>query len=1045
MRTREKFFVAVVVAALILGSVIVYMLQSNEVEANYTRWLFSRNLREFFSSPMVFLFGSSESSNSTGALFYGILGLFCGVVMTVVLKMFRDGQIMALKERLQALGAAKTQAEHLLQEEVWKGKTARQAKDSVTRDLEDSIGRIEAMIGELTEKERALKARDDELRSLKSSGGAAKPAIVNAGAGDQVLQAELVRTSEALHDKDAEAKELRQQLSAKARLWESQLHTKDELLSRREAELQIAHSEVSELDAQVKELGAARQRAEQLLQKELQNKKAVLEASNEANRTVEKRLQASIRSLEHQAGEREKLLKSHESELATLHRQLTESSEAKAQSETLLESTRAELDKERSARDSALKDLEFRLRTNMRGLQNHLEERDLLVQVRDGEINALKSEVHALRARFDDAKAAREQAETELDAERSKGRQVTDESAFTLRGLEERYDKSLRQLEQQLREKEQFLTVRDGEIQSLTLTVQGFKQKFDENIAASANVERTLKDELRKEKELRQARESGNKELEGRYTGELAHLQQQVTERDGLLQTRGTEIEALQTQLASMAEQLSKVGSAKERAASLLQDKLRKEKAFLSASDSALRELEANFSAKISALEQQLAERQKLVGSRDAEVSTLRAELIAAQQQASEWAAAKQQAEKMLDAAFQEKTALLSSKDSAAQELQSALLAKQTALEGQLGEKSKSLKDRERELETVQRRLLELDAANEQSARLFQADAKEKEDLLRARETALTALEKRSEARLHALETQLAEKQAVVDTRASEAEALRSKLRELTGQVDLLSNTKEESVRQLDQELRLSNQALQTKDAALKKVEFQLKGQIQALEDRLSKQQNLMTTREGEVDALMNNVREMSERYSSLASEKERSDRALREELREKTSLLEAKESSVDDVEERLTSKIEFLGRQLAEKDKLVESGATEMATIREQIATLHEKLQETEAAKLRTERLLEEARASGSQLPAVLLTDVEDYATNGDAGGLDTLLSEREELLKARDNLINNLMTELKDKKTQLARHEIEVWQGIERRGVWKHRLSKVGIRLKD
>ncbi|MGZ8477100.1 MAG: hypothetical protein ACXW6K_03445, partial [Candidatus Binatia bacterium] len=641
MRTREKFFVAVVVVALILGSVIVYMLQSNEVEANYTRWLFSRNLREFLSSPMVFLFGSSESSISTGALFYGILGLFCGVVMTVVLKMFRDGQIMALKERLQALGAAKTEAEHLLQEEVWKGKTARQAKDSVTRDLEDSIGRIEAMIGELTEKERALKARDDELRSLKSSGGAAKPIIVNAG--DQVLRAELVRTAEALQAKDAEAKELRQQLSAKARLWESQLHTKDELLSRRDAELQIAHSEVSELDTQVKALGAARQRAEELLQKELQNKKAVLEASNEANRNVEKRLQESIRSLEHQAGEREKLLKSHESELATLHRKLTESSEAKAQSEALLESTRAELDKERSARDSALKELEFRLRTNIRGLQNHLEERDLLVQVRDGEINALTSEVHALRARFDDAKAAREQSETELDAERSKGRQITDESAFALRGLEERYDKSLRQLEQQLREKEQLLTVRDGEIQSLTLTVQGFKQKFDENLAASANLEQTLKDELRKEKELRQARESGNKELEGRYTGELAHLQQQVTERDGLLQTRGAEIEALQTQLASLAEQLSKVGSAKERAASLLQEKLRKEKAFLSASDSALRELEANFSAKISALEQQLAERQKLVGSRDAEVSALRAELIAAQQQASEWAAAKQQ------------------------------------------------------------------------------------------------------------------------------------------------------------------------------------------------------------------------------------------------------------------------------------------------------------------------------------------------------------------------------------------------------------------
>jgi hypothetical protein len=46
---------------------------------------------------------------------------------------------------------------------------------------------------------------------------------------------------------------------------------------------------------------------------------------------------------------------------------------------------------------------------------------------------------------------------------------------------------------------------------------------------------------------------------------------------------------------------------------------------------------------------------------------------------------------------------------------------------------------------------------------------------------------------------------------------------------------------------------------------------------------------------------------------------------------------------------------------------------------------------------------------------------------------------------LIQNLMTELKDKKTQLARQEIEVWQKIERREAWKHRLSKFGIRLKD
>ena len=69
----------------------------------------------------------------------------------------------------------------------------------------------------------------------------------------------------------------------------------------------------------------------------------------------------------------------------------------------------------------------------------------------------------------------------------------------------------------------------------------------------------------------------------------------------------------------------------------------------------------------------------------------------------------------------------------------------------------------------------------------------------------------------------------------------------------------------------------------------------------------------------------------------------------------------------------------------------------------------------------------------------------NDEAHALDDLLKERDELLKARDRLIQELMVELKEKKSQLAKHEIEVWQGIERRGAWKHRLSKFGIRLKD
>jgi hypothetical protein len=79
-----------------------------------------------------------------------------------------------------------------------------------------------------------------------------------------------------------------------------------------------------------------------------------------------------------------------------------------------------------------------------------------------------------------------------------------------------------------------------------------------------------------------------------------------------------------------------------------------------------------------------------------------------------------------------------------------------------------------------------------------------------------------------------------------------------------------------------------------------------------------------------------------------------------------------------------------------------------------------------------------------VIRADGENGA-DGNERGLDTLLSEREELLKKRDNLIQNLMTELKEKKTQLARQEIQVWKDIERREAWKHRLAKIGIRIKN
>jgi hypothetical protein len=117
----------------------------------------------------------------------------------------------------------------------------------------------------------------------------------------------------------------------------------------------------------------------------------------------------------------------------------------------------------------------------------------------------------------------------------------------------------------------------------------------------------------------------------------------------------------------------------------------------------------------------------------------------------------------------------------------------------------------------------------------------------------------------------------------------------------------------------------------------------------------------------------------------------------------------------------------------------------------MEEQLKEAENAKSWLENALQEERNKASQALVVAegreptMMDGGDGAEEQEADGLDNIRTERAELLKARDKLINDLMSELKEKKSQLAKHEIEVWQGIERRGVWKHRLSKLGIRIKD
>jgi len=276
MRTRDKVVVVLIVASLILGGLIFVAFQDNEVEANYSRWLFTTNLQNLLSSPAKFLSDELPS----GTVFYGGLTIFAVVMTVVFLKMTRDGEIQALRRRLIDLRSEKHQTESLLQEEVWKGKHERQSKDSAMRDLETSIDKIETLLGELNEKEQELKARDVQLVSLKTSALGDSDSTPARPSSERLLREEINKKNEILQTKDSTIRELEQRLSAKTRLWESQLREKDGLLNGRNSELESLRVEISDLNGQLNDLTSAKKRAEDLLQEELRKKKEVLEAND---------------------------------------------------------------------------------------------------------------------------------------------------------------------------------------------------------------------------------------------------------------------------------------------------------------------------------------------------------------------------------------------------------------------------------------------------------------------------------------------------------------------------------------------------------------------------------------------------------------------------------------------------------------------------------------------------------------------------------------------------------------------------------------------
>ncbi len=1041
MRTREKIFVLLVLATLILGGLIFFGFRDNEVEANYYRWLLTANLKALLSSPVSFFDGLPS-----GTLFYGGLTVFAVVMTVVFLRMIRDGEVQALRKRLAEIRAEKNEADNLLQEVVWKGKHERQSKQLLNHDLEASVERIENLIVQLNAKEEELKARDIELMSVKGSGTPDDFSGRADGAGaERLLREELKKKDELLQANEAAVKDLEQRLSTKTRQWENQLREKDVLLKGRENELGIIRNETGELTRRVEELQNAKRRAETLLEAELKKTKEVLEANDQAIRAEEKRFAEKFKTLEIQLSERDKLLRSREAELSGFQQQLAAFESARQQTEIRLQEELRKSDEDRRAKERLLAETEQRLNGSLQGLRNSLAEKDVLLQVRDNELATVKSEVRAISLRLTEMSAAKVRVEETLHEELKRTKQQLEAEKDGQRKIVEHHEKQVQSLSAELARREALLQQSGTQIETLKRETENFAASLKQLSAAKEQSEGSLWERLKKHEADWQVEIRARRELEQRHASELQALNTRLGEKTELLSEHEREVKALQSQLGSLTEQLAKVGSAKERAATLLQEKLRAEKAGLQANDSAVRELEETFRAKIESLEKQLADKQAIVGERDAAVTALKSELAELDRKVRDITSARQHAESLFEEALKERDELIHSKESALNRLEQELKRQIGEMQVGLREKEQALSQRDAEVGDLRSQLAELVSAREQATEDFRDELQVKTQLLDERAATIRALEERFSTRIHALELEIGEKQELLESRDADLKSALTKLTAISGDLSELGETKEQALRSLREEINEKTEALATAQSAMRALEKQLNARAGALEAQLTEKQEVLSARDAEFHALTVKLTDATEKLAELEAERERSERLLQEQLREQTTLLESRATSIGELEQQLGSRVESLERQLSEKQRLLEASDAELRVMRTQLNGLNERLYEVEAAKVSLENLLDEKSKPDRALVAVERDESQtDDGLNGDAG-LENLLSEREQLLQARDKLIQNLMTELKDKKTQLARQEIEVWQKIERREAWKHRLWKFGIRLKD
>ena len=746
----------------------------------------------------------------------------------------------------------------------------------------------------------------------------------------------------------------------------------------------------------------------------LREKSRELEQRQEAARQFERELNDQIRQLERRLAENRTLLEAKDTALQRANAEIaqlgergvvleTSRAEAHANAARELEQARdgfearlAELQTALGEKDSALNachaamvGIQSGVEVQIHDLKNQLDQKQTLLESRDGELAELGARLAEFQARISGLDQANQEAlaaasefaavrqnyETEIQELRSqlrRNQEILEENQAAARALQESRQVEFRELTDRLDQEHGLLETGEHELRNARSHITGLQQQILKLEATAGELQQAARHQLE------QARVG--------FEAQLTELRDLLAQKEQALQERAATITEIDRDLrarigdreSQLARQQALLAGRDGELAALRSDLDAGERS-LADQRASLTALEAERRTLSEALEARLAQSRDLVASKDSELELVRSEHAALRDQIAERHAAE--------------IAVLSARVSEGQSL--------------LDHRASELQQAHSEIAALREQVAQIELLQKQTEHLISAQAEQIRDHFRSELAAVDACLKQKE---RELQTELAGKGLLLAERDHE-----------------ISDLKEQSRNQLEHlaQLELSNQHVQADAAA-------------ALERYREVQQAELTALREELHTKVEALAEQQTRANGLEAALRAQITDLQEQLADARGLLESGEESLNTVQMEFSARLEQKDQALG----AIQSRAAELErTLNSKIQELQSRLAEHEAQANELQRRQEAQRTELQEQLGATQRQLEERqqafdSANAAAGELQERLArleacnreaqavarETDRKGEALDSALADLKNDLQKKESALAERQATI-----------------------